>query len=134
MTPDPFAGSFKITGKKVFIRLKNQVCDSSEELLRSELFYEILKRALNGLKKRNSILLKFFGAREVNDPTGVLLQRHTNSLLRGSKGRAERRWRFPAEPGANINSREPKRAARLGSRRLTCVRFDARRCRFPTGD
>ena len=72
MTPS-FVGSFKITGKKVFIRLKNQICDSSEELLRSELFYEILKRALTALDRRKSVVLKFFGGREVNDANIRLL-------------------------------------------------------------
>jgi len=72
VTPS-FVGSFKITGKKVFIRLKNQICDSSEELLRSELFYEILKRALGALERRKSVLLKFFGGREVNDANLRLL-------------------------------------------------------------
>lgn len=73
MTPASFVGSFKITGKKVFIRLKNQICDSSEELLRSELFYEIIKRAVAALDRRKSILLKVFGSKEVNDANVRLL-------------------------------------------------------------
>jgi energy-coupling factor transporter ATP-binding protein EcfA2 len=66
MTPS-FVGSFKISEKKVFIRLKNQICDSSEELLRSELCGEIIRRAVASLERRKSVLLKVFGAREVND-------------------------------------------------------------------
>jgi len=72
MSPS-FVGSFKIAGKKVFIRLKNQICDSSEELIRSELFYEVLKHAVAALERRQSVLLKVFGSKEVNDAALRLL-------------------------------------------------------------
>jgi energy-coupling factor transporter ATP-binding protein EcfA2 len=67
MSPKSFAGSFKISGKKVFIRLKNQVCDSSEELLKSDLCYEIIRHAVAALERRKSFLLKVFGSKEVNE-------------------------------------------------------------------
>ena len=67
MAPASFAGSFKISGKKVFIRLKNQVCDSSEELLHSDLCFEIIRHAVAALERRRSFLLKVFGSKEVND-------------------------------------------------------------------
>ncbi|MFH0984657.1 MAG: phosphoenolpyruvate carboxykinase [Candidatus Omnitrophota bacterium] len=73
MTAASFAGSFKISGKKVFIRLKNQICDSSEELLQSELCYEIVRHAVAALDRRKSFLLKVFGAKEVNDVNVRLL-------------------------------------------------------------
>lgn len=73
MASASFAGSFKISGKKVFIRLKNQVCDSSEELLRSDLCYEIIRHAVAALERRKSFLLKVFGAKEVNDANVRLL-------------------------------------------------------------
>ncbi len=68
-----FVGSFKISGKKVFIRLKNQICDSSEELLRSDLCYEVIKHAVKALGKRQSVLLKIFGSHQVNDESIRLL-------------------------------------------------------------
>jgi len=73
MTPASFAGTYKISGKKVFIRLKNQVCDSSEELLHSDLCYEIIKHAVMALDRRKSFLLKVFGSKEVNDANIRLL-------------------------------------------------------------
>ncbi len=62
-----FAGSFKIAEKKVFIRLRDRICDSPEDLLRSDLCYEIIQRAVASLQRRNSILLKVFGSQEVNE-------------------------------------------------------------------
>jgi energy-coupling factor transporter ATP-binding protein EcfA2 len=73
MSPKSFSGSFKISEKKVFIRLKNQICDSSEELLRSDLCYEIIKHAVAALERRKSFLLKVFGSQSVNDTTIRLL-------------------------------------------------------------
>jgi len=60
-------GCFKITGKKIFIRLKNRVCDTPEELLGSELCFEIVKRAVQDLMRRNSILLNVFGKKEIDE-------------------------------------------------------------------
>ena len=73
MSPASFGGSYKIAGKKVFIRLKNQICDSAEELLRSDLCSEVIKRAIASLQRRNSVLLGIFGSNEVNDETIRLL-------------------------------------------------------------
>ncbi len=72
MSPS-FVGSFKIAEKKVFIRLRNQICDSSEELLRSELCHEIIKHAIASLQRRDSVLLKIFGKKEINDANIRLL-------------------------------------------------------------
>lgn len=51
---------FKIVNKKVILRIKNRICDNAEELLKSKLFKEILHRALDELKKRDSLLLNIF--------------------------------------------------------------------------
>ncbi|HOW58216.1 MAG TPA: phosphoenolpyruvate carboxykinase [Candidatus Omnitrophota bacterium] len=67
MAPASFVGSFKISEKKVVIRLKNQICDSAEELLRSDLCHEIIKRAIASLQRRHSILLRIFGSKEINE-------------------------------------------------------------------
>lgn len=68
-----FSGSYKILEKKVFIRLKNQICDSPEELLHSDLCYEIIKHAVASLQRRHSMLLRIFGGKEINETTIRLL-------------------------------------------------------------
>jgi energy-coupling factor transporter ATP-binding protein EcfA2 len=80
MSPASFAGSFKITQKKIFIRLKNQICDSSEELLRSDLCREVIQHAVASLVRRKSILLKVFGSKEANE-TNVRLLGQTLEFL-----------------------------------------------------
>jgi energy-coupling factor transporter ATP-binding protein EcfA2 len=67
MGPASFVGSYRITGNKVIIRLRNQICDSAEELLESGLCLEIVKRAVAALQKHGSILLGIFGGRVVDD-------------------------------------------------------------------
>lgn len=73
MSPATFVGSFKIVEKKVFIRLRNQICDSPEELLRSDLCFEIVKHAVAALQRRHSVLRKVFGNQEINDASIRLL-------------------------------------------------------------
>ncbi len=73
MSPASFAGSFKITQRKIFIRLKNQICDSSEELLRSDLCREVIQHAIASLVRRKSILLKVFGSKEASEANVRLL-------------------------------------------------------------
>ncbi|HPW76876.1 MAG: hypothetical protein BWY44_00381 [Candidatus Omnitrophica bacterium ADurb.Bin292] len=75
MTPSTFVGTYRIKDSKVIIRIKNQICDSAEELLGSSLCFEIIKRAVESLRKRESILLKVFGNRELNEETLNLLVR-----------------------------------------------------------
>lgn len=67
MSPPAFAGSYKISDKKIFIRIRTRICDSPEELLNSDLCYEIVKRAVASLQRRNSILLKVFGSNEIKE-------------------------------------------------------------------
>ncbi len=53
--------SFRFVGRKVIVRLRDRVCETSEELLSSGLFREFLGACLSNLSKRNSPLLKIFG-------------------------------------------------------------------------
>jgi len=52
--------SSKINDKQIIIKLKNRVCDTSEELLGSDLFATVLTMAVKELSKRKSILLDIF--------------------------------------------------------------------------
>jgi hypothetical protein len=54
-------GSHKFVDRKVIIRLKDRVCDSSEELFASDLFQEVVRRDIEHLKKIKSPLLAVFG-------------------------------------------------------------------------
>jgi hypothetical protein len=56
--------TFKFVGNKVIIRLRDRVCEDADELILSDLFYELLKRFINRLKHKQSHLLQLFGARE----------------------------------------------------------------------
>ena len=55
--------TFKFVGKKVIIRLKDRVCEDADELISSDLFYELLKRFINSLKGKQHHLLQLFGKR-----------------------------------------------------------------------
>jgi energy-coupling factor transporter ATP-binding protein EcfA2 len=61
--------TFKFVGKKVIIRLKDRVCEDADELLSSELFYELIKRFVSKLKDKQSPLLQLFGipVQEIQD-------------------------------------------------------------------
>ncbi len=61
--------SFRFVGRKVIIRLRDRVCETSEELLSSRLFREFLAKRLGSLSKRNSPLMRVFGpeAHEISD-------------------------------------------------------------------
>lgn len=52
--------SSKILDKKIIIRVRDRVCETSEELLSSELFFKFLKLTVERLARRNSILLDIF--------------------------------------------------------------------------
>jgi len=57
--------SFEIVGKKVVIRIRNRVCETSEELLSSDIFKEFLKLSIQQLSKRNSLMLNIFGKKDI---------------------------------------------------------------------
>jgi hypothetical protein len=52
--------NFKFVGKKVIIRLHDRVCENAEELVSSEFFYEVIKRFVANLQRRQSHLLSIF--------------------------------------------------------------------------
>ncbi len=53
-------GNFKFLKKKIILRLRDRVCSTPEELLASELFYEVTTRFINDLKHRQAPLLQIF--------------------------------------------------------------------------
>jgi energy-coupling factor transporter ATP-binding protein EcfA2 len=65
--------SFQIINGKVIIRIKDRVCDTSEELLASRLFYTILRRVVRELSKKNSRLLKIFASTHISEQDMRLL-------------------------------------------------------------
>jgi energy-coupling factor transporter ATP-binding protein EcfA2 len=61
--------TFKFVAKKVIIHLHDRVCEDADELISSDLFYELLTRFINSLKGKQSHLLQLFGTRgeEIQD-------------------------------------------------------------------
>ncbi len=53
-------GSFHFYDGKIVLRVRNRVCNNSEELIKSEAFAKILWRFLENLEKRKSELLNIF--------------------------------------------------------------------------
>ncbi len=72
--------SYKIFERKVIIKIKTRICETSEELLGSKLFKEILTRCIHYLNRRKSPLLAFFGDEEINDVQIATLA-HTLKIL-----------------------------------------------------
>lgn len=62
-------GTHKFVDRKVIIRIRDRVCESSEEMFASELFREVVYREVARLKKMESPLLAVFGkpAGEIGD-------------------------------------------------------------------
>ena len=60
-------GEFEFYGKKIIIRIKNRVCENSDELISSKLFACILKQCIKDLQKRDSELLEIFKTGKVTD-------------------------------------------------------------------
>lgn len=50
--------TFRFVGRKVIICLCDRVCETSEELVSSELFSEVINRFVSDLKRKRSPLLK----------------------------------------------------------------------------
>ncbi|HTX91292.1 MAG TPA: hypothetical protein VMC09_08750 [Anaerolineales bacterium] len=57
---------YKIVGRKVIIRLKDRVCEKSEELLASALFREIIVRYVKHLERKDSPLIALFAGGQAN--------------------------------------------------------------------
>lgn len=62
--------TFTFSNKKVIIRFRDRACETSDELLSSDLFAEVLRRFVNELKRKRSPLLQVFGTQpqEIHDP------------------------------------------------------------------
>lgn len=66
---------FRISEKKIIIRIKNRICDTSEELLASDLFRWVLTKFIDELSARNSMLVNIFESKKVtNKDISCLIQ------------------------------------------------------------
>lgn len=97
--------AYQVTEKTVFIRVKNQICRDSQELLDSELFWEILKRFVDKLRRKDSLLLGIFKTRAVQDHDLHKLRLTLKALAR--------------RPGAGLATL-PEGSPFLEDRRLFC--------------
>jgi energy-coupling factor transporter ATP-binding protein EcfA2 len=55
-----YTKTFKFVDDKVILRVRDRVCDSTEELLSSEIFFEVTRRFVEDLKHKQSPLLQVF--------------------------------------------------------------------------
>jgi len=67
--------SFKIIDRKIVIKSKGRMCETAEELMSSSLFVEMLKRTIDSLLIRRSLLLNIFGVEGPNKKNVELLKR-----------------------------------------------------------
>ncbi|HEY9078368.1 MAG TPA: hypothetical protein VIO61_17665 [Anaerolineaceae bacterium] len=67
------SSSYTISDNKVVIRFRDRSCDTSEELLTSRLFKDILTRCIHDLAQRRSRLLNIFGHTPVTEQDIALL-------------------------------------------------------------
>ena len=74
--------SYNIFEKKVIIKVRARICETSEELLESKLFLAVLKRCVRHLEKRNSPLLEIFGGIDI-DAESILALARTLKVLAG---------------------------------------------------
>lgn len=65
--------NFQIIDGKVIIRIKDRICDTSDELLSSRLFFTVLRRVVRELGRKNSRLLKIFVEPEIRERDVQLL-------------------------------------------------------------
>ena len=93
MAVESLIGSFKLSEKKVFIRIKNRVCETPEELLSSDLCFHVVRRAVLELKERNSILTKVFNSHGINDDAIRLLLKSLTAFAK-----------MPYAPSKSVNS------------------------------
>ena len=59
-------GSFHFYDEKIVLRVRNRVCNNSEELIQSELFAKVLRRFIENLENHQSPLLAIFPDSQVN--------------------------------------------------------------------
>jgi len=60
-------GTFEFLGNKIIFRIQKRICETPEELLASEIFKAVIRRGIDELRKRNSLLLGVFNQPEVSD-------------------------------------------------------------------
>ncbi|OGX59143.1 MAG: hypothetical protein A2447_12405 [Omnitrophica WOR_2 bacterium RIFOXYC2_FULL_38_12] len=63
-------GEFEVFENKVIIRIKNRICETSDELINSPLFLQILKLCVKELQSHNSYLLNIFEKKDI-DPKDI---------------------------------------------------------------
>ncbi|PWH12690.1 MAG: phosphoenolpyruvate carboxykinase [Anaerolineae bacterium] len=51
---------YKFVEQKAIIYIRDRVCETADELLSSEIFFEVLRRAVNALSRRQSPLIELF--------------------------------------------------------------------------
>ncbi len=76
--------TFKILETKIVLRNNDRICESAEEIIASDLFKEILKRAIAKLANRRSFLLNIFGKKDVADSDIDLLIQVLKALTKTS--------------------------------------------------
>jgi hypothetical protein len=54
-------GQYEIYERKIVMRIRDRLCETPEELFHSDLFMDILSRAVEELKSRKSVLINIFG-------------------------------------------------------------------------
>lgn len=74
--------SFRIVDKKVIIKSKGRMCETSEELISCSLFIEILREAIDNLLERKSVLLDIFGEEGPNEKNIELLRKTLEFLCK----------------------------------------------------
>lgn len=70
-------GTCKFVNKKVILRIRDRICETSEELLESDLFVAVLSRYIGELKRRQSTLLDIFGK-----PVSQIGEKDINTLVK----------------------------------------------------
>lgn len=70
-------GTCKFVNKKVILRIRDRICETSEELLESDLFVAVLSRYVGELKRRQSTLLGIFGK-----PVSQIGDKDINTLVK----------------------------------------------------
>ena len=73
---------FHIVDNKIIIRSRGRMCETSEELISSRLFSEVLKLAVDRLVEKESMLLCVFGKKRPNEENLKLLQQTLEFLCK----------------------------------------------------
>ena len=74
-------GSTHFFQDKIILRVRNRVCNTTEELLKSELFNSVLHRCIDELKQQRSKLLGIFPSEDINEKQIEVLKQALFYLL-----------------------------------------------------